>query len=228
MSSEIKESNVVEAVNVSLDPLSTFEKYKKVIIAGVLAVVVIVGGWVGFSLYQANLNKEAAAAMYRAQMMFEKDSLDTALKGSGDFMGFLDVADQYSWTQSGKLASYYVGAIYLQQKNYEQAIAYLDQYSSKNGLIQARAWSMMGDAYAELNDLDNAIKYYKKASGYLPNEQVSTIYMIKLGLTQELAGKFNDAISTYDVVIKEYPRSQDVTDAKKYKARATSLAASKE
>lgn len=197
------------------------------LIAGVVAgVVLLVGAWIGYSLYIDNLNKEASAAMYRAQMMFEADSIDSALKGSADFQGFLDVYETYSATQSGKLAAFYAGSIYLKKKEYDLAIEFLDKYSSNDALVQARAWSLIGDAYTEKEDSENAIKYYKKAAGYLPNDQVSTIYMIKLGLAQELAGKFNDAIDTYDVIIKEYPRSQDASNAKKYKARATSLAAS--
>ncbi|MFN8416911.1 MAG: tetratricopeptide repeat protein [Cytophagaceae bacterium] len=226
MAQDIKDTTTTSVVNENPGFEGFLQKNFKLLAGAVAAVVLVVGAWVGYSLYIDNLDKEASAAMYRAQMMFEQDSLDLALKGSSDFQGFLDIADAYGATQSGKLAAYYVGAIYLKKKDFDQAIEFLDKYSSNNGLIQARAWALMGDAYSEKNDSENAIKYYKKASGYLPNDQVSTIYMIKLGLAQELAGKFNDAIETYDVIIKEYPRSQDVSNAKKFKARATSLAAS--
>jgi tetratricopeptide (TPR) repeat protein len=227
MAQEIKDTTTsTNVANENSGAEGFLQKNFKLMAGAVTGVLLVIGAWVGYSLYISKLDKEASAAMYRAQMMYEQDSLDLALKGSTDFQGMLDVYEAYGLTQSGKLAAFYAGAIYLKKKEFDQAIEFLDKYSSNDALVQARAWALMGDAYTEKDDSENAIKYYKKASGYLPNDQVSTIYMIKLGLAQELAGKFNDAIETYDVIIKEYPRSQDVSNAKKFKARATSLAAS--
>ena len=92
--------------------------------------------------------------------------------------------------------------------------------------MQARSWAAMGDAYSELNDLDNSIKYYKKASEHKPNEQLTPSYLMKLGLAYELNNNWKEAAEAYDKVIMDYPKSQDVSDAKKYKAKALALSAS--
>ena len=109
----------------------------------------------------------------------------------------------------------------MKQAKFQEAIDYLGKFDSNEGILQARAWCLMGDAYSELEDNDNAATYYKKASEYKPNEQITPAYLMKLGLAYELKSDWKAAAAAYDKIIKDFPQSQDVTDAKKYKAKAT-------
>jgi len=170
---------------------------------------------------QSQNDLKAQAEMYQAVFYFEQDSLDLALKGieNKDIRGLQDIADEYSGTKAGKLASFYTGIIYLRKGKFEDAISYLDKYDSEEGLYQARAWSLIGDAYSELNDSENAIKFYKKAAEYKANEQITPSYLMKLALQYELNKDWKDAGEAYDRIIKEFPKAQEVGDAKKYKAK---------
>ncbi|MDZ7647512.1 MAG: hypothetical protein U5K54_10235 [Cytophagales bacterium] len=51
-------------------------------------------------------------------------------------------------------------AIYLKQGKYPLAIFHLEDFSQAIFLVQARAYSLMGDAYMEQKDFENAAKYY--------------------------------------------------------------------
>ena len=48
-----------------------------------------------------------------AEIYFEKDSFNLALNGDLNSAGFIDIADDYSSTKTGKLANYYAGICYL-------------------------------------------------------------------------------------------------------------------
>ena len=51
-------------------------------------------------LYCSN-GKEAQTDMFMAELYFQKDSFNLALNGDGQYLGFLDIADDYSSTKAG-------------------------------------------------------------------------------------------------------------------------------
>ena len=76
------------------DRLNNFEQWvndnkKMITIVGVV-LFVIVGGYFGFTkLYLEPKSKEANDQIFQAQQYFGKDSLDRALNGDGNNLGFL-------------------------------------------------------------------------------------------------------------------------------------------
>lgn len=197
------------------------EKYQKTALIVFGGLVLLAGAFAFYKYNQADKNAEAQAAMYKAIFLFEKDSFDVALKGDNkEVIGFQEISEEYSSTQAGKLASFYAGVIYLKQGKFADAVESLEKYDSNDGLYQARSWSLIGDAYSELNEVENSIKYYKKASEFKANEQITPGYLMKLGLAYELNNDWKGAEEAYDKIINDYPRAQESGDAKKYKAKA--------
>src|SRR5690606_3114897 len=136
----------------------------------------------GFNYYKNNLNQEAQNQMFQAVFYFEADSLDRALNGDGNNLGFLDIAAEYGITKAGNLANYYAGVSYLKQGKYELARLYLEDFSSDDLLVQARAYSLIGDAYMEEKNYEEAAKFYHKAAEYKPNKTFTPIYLMKEAL----------------------------------------------
>lgn len=202
-----------------------FEKYKNIITyvgGGILALVLVV---VGFKYYTVSQNEEGQNAMFQAVYYFEADSLNKALNGDGNNLGFVDIASDYKFTKAGNLANYYAGVCYLKQGKFEEAIDYLQSFSANDILVQARAYSLIGDAYMEQNDYENAASYYKKASEWKPTKEFTPDYLMKLGLAAELNKDYDLAVKAYTRIIDEFPNSAKVNDAKKYKGMNESLAA---
>src|SRR5690606_18599485 len=168
--------------------------------------------------------QSAQANMFQAQYYFEADSLNLALEGDGNNYGFLEIIDEYPMTDAANLAHYYAGVCYLKLGEYEDAIKHLKKFSSKDLLIRPRAYSLIGDAYMELEDYQSAAKYYKKAVKYKPNEYFTPTYMMKLALANEKLGKIASAVEAYEKLVGEYPNSDRTADAKKELARLNALA----
>lgn len=197
------------------------EKNKNVIIGVLAAFIVAIGGYFLYNYYTERQDSEAQVQLFPAVFYFEKDSLDKALNGDGNFTeGFVRIADQYSATSAGKKAGFYAGVIFLKKGEYDKAINYLDKFSSSDFLVQARAYALTGDAWAEKGDLDKAIGFYKKAADYKPNERFSPQYLMKLGLAQEKKGDKTAAADTYQQILDRYPESSEATNAKTFLARA--------
>lgn len=223
----VKEQNkatVLESPEVLVEKISGFEAYleknKKLVTIIGLSLLSFVGGFFGIRWYLDTQNQEAQEAMFQAVYYFEADSLDKALKdGKGGRMGLLSIADNYGSTKAGELAHFYIGAIYLKQGKYQDAVDHLNQYDGNDLLITPRAHCLLGDAYLELDNKEKALEYYKKAVLHAPNKFFSPRYLMKAAFVQELMKNYDDAINTYTQVVEKYNESQESGEASKYKAR---------
>src|SRR4051812_20416819 len=86
-----------------------FARNKNVFLYLGLALAVVIGGFVFYKYQQKQKNTEAQAIMFQSVYAFEADSLDAALKGGPGVTGLVEIADQYSGTKAGDLASFYAG-----------------------------------------------------------------------------------------------------------------------
>jgi TolA-binding protein len=223
---KVKEANKASALEnpeVLVEKLSSFEYYlekhsKQIGIAvGVLAL--IIGGFFGYKWYMSTENEEAQKQMFSAVYYFEADSLKKALNGDGASIGLLSIAEDYGYTKAGKLAKFYIGTIYLKQGKFQDAIDNLKAFDSNDFLIAPRANCLIGDAYLEMNNLESALEYYKKAALHAPNKFFSPRYLMKAALVQELMKNYADAINSYDQIDQKYHDSQESAEAQKQKAR---------
>lgn len=190
------------------------------IVFGILgALILIVGGYFGFRYYVGTQEDIAQQEMFQAVYYFESDSLDLALKGDGNNLGFEQIIEDFGMTDAANLANYYAGAICLKQGKYQLAIYYFEDFSSNDILIQPRAHSLMGDAYMELKDYESAAKYYNKASTYKPNKYFTPTYLLKEALAYEKLEQKEKAIAVYQKIIDEFWDSPEYQTAKKFKAR---------
>jgi predicted negative regulator of RcsB-dependent stress response len=222
MAKKEEKKDVLENPEVIAEKLEGVEHWiesnPKVIIGIVGAIVLIVGGYFGFQYYQKNQNAQAQKEMFQAVRYFEADSLNLAMKGDGNNLGFEQIIDDYGMTDAGNLATYYAGVINLKQGKFPNAVFYLQDFKSNDILVQARAYSLLGDAYMEQKDFENAATFYSKASEYKPNKFYTPAYLMKLALAYEKLNQIDKAIATYDRIITQYWESTEFQAARKYKA----------
>lgn len=203
-----------------------FQKNKKIIYIAVSVILVAAAGFVFWQYQKSQQNEAAQTEMYNAVFAWEKDSLKLALEGDQkNVIGLNDISEDYSGTDAGNMAKFYSGTALLKQGNFDEAIEKLDGFSSNDLLLQGYVYSLIGDAYMEKKEFDNAAKYYAKASNYKPNKGFTPNYLMKLALAHEQQKEYSNAVDAYERIIKEYPSSRNYNDAKKYKARAEGLAA---
>lgn len=196
-----------------------FESNSKIIVVVAVAAALIVAGFFGYQYYKESQDEKAQREMFQAVYYFEADSLEQALNGDANNLGFLDIIDEYGITDAANLANYYAGVIYLKQGKFEPARLYLEDFKSNDLLVQARAYSLIGDTYMEENNFTEAAKMYNKAANYKPNKFFSPTYLMKEALAYEKANQPEKARETYDKVINQYWDSSEYQKARKFKAR---------
>jgi tetratricopeptide (TPR) repeat protein len=198
------------------------ENYKPLLI-GLAVLVVLVGiVWLG-RMYLTRKNDEAQSQMFQAQKYLEMDSINLALNGDGNYLGFIDIASEYKFTKAGNLANYSAGICYLHLGKYDEAIEYLNKYSKKDNVIGSIAIGATGDAYVELGDTEKGIAKYLEAANYADNSFNTPLYLMKAGELYELSGKYKEALDLYQRIKDEYPTSTEGITIDKYIARAKLL-----
>jgi len=195
------------------------QKSLTVIVGAIVAIVAIYFGFTNF--YLEPLEQEAHADMYMAEIYFEKDSFNLALNGDGQYLGFLDIADEYGLTNAGNLANYYAGLCYLHTAQFEDAIEYLSDFSSDDIILSTLALGCIGDAYLELEDNSSALKYYEKAADNASNDFTTPRYLMKQAIVLEMDEEYEDALEIYNQIKEDYSKSQIAQDIDKYIARAS-------
>ncbi|MFT3738535.1 MAG: tetratricopeptide repeat protein [Breznakibacter sp.] len=196
------------------------ENNQKVLSIVGIALVVLVGGYFLVKKFVVNPREEKAQErIFMAQQYFEKDSFNLALKGDANNEGFLDIIDNYGSTKTGNLANCYAGLCYLHLGKYNEAIQYLEDFSSSDQLLQYVAKGAIGDAYLELGNKDKALGYYKEAANG-DNELTAPAYLFKLGLLYEDMGKSKDALAAYSKIKEDYKNSAEARTIDKYIVRA--------
>ncbi len=201
------------------------EKNQKMIliVVGSLALIFL-AYFVGFrGYYLPGKEKDAQSQMFMAEKYFEMDSLNKALNGDGNYLGFLEIIDQYGLTKSADLAHYYAGICFLKKGDFQKAIDNLKSFSGNDEVVGPMATGAIGDAYMELKQTDKAAEYYLKAADQKINEFVSPMWLMKAGWAYEEVGMFDKALAVYKRIKDEFSRSNESREIDKYIARMNGL-----
>ena len=189
-------------------------KFSKPIIYAGGAIILLAGGWLGYkNLVMAPNAEKSAEQIFPAEQLFDKmtqagfnkDSIGLVLNGGNGITGVLKVAGNYGGTASGNRAHFIAGACYLHSKDFKNAIKHLKEFSTTSKQPQSAAYRMLGDAYAELKQNDEAFSYYKKAVdvAYAKDESTRFLSLSRLALFCEATGKTKEAITYYQQIKEE-------------------------
>lgn len=197
------------------------ENNQKMLVNVVLGVVIFVLLIIGVKrLYINPMTDDAARDMFMAEKFFERDSFKLALNGFGTYPGFLEIMEDYRLTKSAKLARYYAGVSFLHIGDYENALANLTKFRTRDILVGASWSGALGDAYSGLGDYSSAAKYYLRGADRFENNFTTPVLLKKAGIVYEEMGDFKQALDIYRQIYRKYPDSQEGRDIQKYIARA--------
>ena len=216
-----EQKNQNEHLNVE-DALTQSEafliKYKNAIIGGVVAVIIIVAGFIMYkNLYAEPREEKAQAALFKGQEYFEQDAFEQALNGDSiGYAGFLKVADDYSGTKAANLAKAYAGICCAQLGKYEDAVKMLDSFDGSDQMVAPAILGAAGNCYAQLGQLDKAASTLLSAADKADNNTLSPIFLLQAGEILVKQGKYDDAVNAYTKIKDKYFQSYQAMDIDKY------------
>lgn len=202
--------------------IKLWNQYSKQISLVALVVIFVIGAWYAYQeFYQLPKEKKATEALFRAEEYYRKDSIALALNGDGQNLGFIKFIEKHKGTQAANLACFYAGSCYLKIGDNAKAITYLEKFSTDSKITQARAYKLLGDAYADSGKNKEALAFYKKAGYHFEKDEInSPEYLFMAAYFADQVLKDNTAaIALYEEIRAKYPRSQQSFDAEKNLAR---------
>lgn len=183
-------------------------KYKKHIITGAIAIVVVVGGFFaylyGYSKPREDKAQELLGIVMQKYVM--QQDYEKALKGEGKTMGLTKIADTYGSTDAGNVACYEAGLCYYQLGKNADAIKYLEKFSPKgDNTVSAQGLFALANCYANAKQLDKAVDTFKKAAKQTDVPALCAEYLFQAGQILESQKKNDEALKIYQDIKDSYP-----------------------
>ncbi len=220
---EVKQAQPLsEADLVKVRAKDFWSKYGRPLTIACVAIIVLVGGWFAYKyMVKAPKEQKADEAIWKAEDYFANDSVKQALSGDRQFAGFEKIASQYSGTKAGNLANFYAGALALKSGDNNKAVKYLSDFSTDAKQVQARAYKMLGDAYANLGKNSDALNNYKKsAHEFEDDEQSAAEYLFFAAyFADRVMNDKKEAVELFKELKKKHP-GQFSNEADRYLAQA--------
>jgi len=224
MANTKKQNNTLNVEPTASQSEAFFQKYKKAIIGCVVAVVVIVAGYVIYSTYVAAPREDhASTILAKGQQYFSQQEYEKALNGdSAQYKGFNYIAKEYSSTKAGNLAKLYAGLCYAKLEKWQEAANCIESYDlGDDQMVSPAAIGALGNAYAHLNQLDKAVSTLIKAAKKADNNSLSPTFLVQAAQILESQNKPDEALKLYQEVKDKYFNSYQYQDIDKYIERVS-------
>lgn len=193
-------------------------KYQNKILSGLAIIALLVLSFISYDRYiKQPLEKEAISELSQAQFFFDlaiannnSDSLfNIAINGGQGKYGFLDITKEYKNTKAANIANYSIGMSYINLKDYEKAILFLEKFDSDDIFLKSISLGSIGDCFSELNQPNEAFEYYQKAFNNGENSYTSPKFLFKAALVGSQIGKNRLAIKFLKRIKDEFPDSYE-------------------
>lgn len=116
------------------------------------------------------------------------------------------VADEFSGTDAGNVAALSAAQNYYEIGDYKNAVEYLQKFKTKDEVLQANAFVLLGDCYVNLKKYDDANQAYteavRKAGG---NPQIVPRTLLKQANVYDEQKKYGEAEKCYQMIKDQFP-----------------------
>ena len=176
---------------------------------GVILAIIVVAALNAFGVFspKSNENSEANLAIANIEYKVFEGDFETALNGDDFNIGLLEIIEKYDGTTAANKANLYVGIVYAQQKQYEEAIKFLSAYEGNDNIIAAKAKQTLGNCYSHTGDINKAIELVMEAAEMANNIAVTPACLRDAAAMYEAQGNKAEALKLYNRINDEYPSS---------------------
>lgn len=201
------------------------------LIYGIVAAIALFA--IGYVLYDKFVHEpaetKAANEMYQAELYFTQavdaptanDSLyNLALKGGEGKLGLLGIIENHNGTDAANLAHYMAGMAYLNTGKYKEAVTHLEDFTTKDEILKAMTKGAIGDAFAQLGQNDEALKFYDEAVSVTDNDFTAPRFLFKAGQLALTMKKKEEALKFFKAIKDKYETSAQGANIDAYIAMA--------
>ncbi|MEP1150295.1 MAG: tetratricopeptide repeat protein [Balneola sp.] len=197
--------------------VSFFNANRTMILSLVVALVVAIGAIIGYKYYAVGQEDQAQNLLAVAEQSYSASDYQVALNGDEYTLsyGFVQIADEFSGTNAGNLATYYAAVSYFKLDNYEDALAYIQNYKHPKGIMGVGSVSFHATLLELNGSLEQAATKFEDAANWDENDSTTPFNLIKAANIYKELGNTDKVKAITSTIIEEYPDSPEATTSQK-------------
>ncbi|WP_238785498.1 tetratricopeptide repeat protein [Blattabacterium cuenoti] len=162
--------------------------------------------------------KQAIQELSYAESYLSHGLMDQALNYNMKHhsLGLIGILNKYPDTQAGNISKFYAGICYYKLGQYEKSIHIMKSFDSKDELLLSMKYGFIGDSFAQLNNNNEAIKNYLKASNISNNTFTTPLYYYKSAILNFEIKQYKASKLLFDKIVIEYPSFFYYDNVEKY------------
>jgi tetratricopeptide (TPR) repeat protein len=190
---------------------------RKIIVASGIVIILAIGLAIAYHYYEKSQNNKAAKKMAMAEEYLMRGNYKLALSGSARDLtaGFQQIINNYSSTKAGNLAHYYAAISEYHLGNTQKALSYINQYKPPDGILGVAPLSFKAMLYTQAGKYSKGAQTYVKAAKWDENNSTTPYNYLEAARSYHAAGQPEEAKKYAQLIINNYPGSNQSTDAKK-------------
>lgn len=183
------------------------------VVTSSLAVLILIGGGIGYYLYSQAQEETAQILLADAEKAFQQGEYEIALWGDDVRMtaGFIDIINNYSRTRAGNLARYYAAVSEAEQNAYEEALVHMSRFDPPKGILGVGPISFHAVLLTNVGEFDAAARMYIKAAEWDRNEATTPRNLLSAARAYKEDGNITTATELVDRILEEY-EATDIAD----------------
>lgn len=197
-----------------------YEKNKATVIGGGIAIVAVIALAIGYFVHMHQQENQAQMLLSTAEQSFMVGDFDTALYGDDEAtLGFVQIANNFSRTNAGKLANYYAAVSEYELGNYESALEFIKRYDKPRGILGVSPTTLHAVILTELSRYDEAAAMFERAANMDDNPSTTPYNLLEAAYAHEAAGNYDRALQNIERILNRYGSSPQVANAQRLKGQ---------
>jgi TolA-binding protein len=99
----------------------------------------------------------------------------------------------------------------------------LDKFSSDDDILAPLAKGAIGDAFVQLGQNEDALKYYEEAASMRTNDFTTPRFLLKAGIAAMSLNQSDKALAHFKKIADDYPKATEAAKAEIYTGRAEGM-----
>ncbi len=194
-----------------------FQANRTLILSLVVTLVVVIGVMIGYKYYAESQEEQAQNLMVQAENFYRAGDYQKALTGDEYTLsyGFIQIADDFSGTNAGNLASYYAAVSNFELGNMEEALGYIQEYKHSKGIMGVGSVSFHATLLKANGSMEKAARKFEEAAEWDTNDSTTPYNLYKAAEVYKELGNTDKAQSIAKTILDEYPNSDEATKSQK-------------
>jgi len=194
-----------------------YQTNKATVIGGGVGIILVIGLIIGYVVYSGQQEQEASVLLGMAEQELMMGNYETALYGNDEefTLGFVQIANNYSGTDSGNLAHYYAAVSEFELGNYQDALDYIQDFTPPQGILGVAAISLHANIQLELENFTAAAEQYERAAEWDENSSTTPANLLEAAQAYQRAENMQMAVTHLERIVSEFPNSSQAPRAER-------------